>query len=352
MQAEMRRTVCFLSARNLGDAVVHADFVRALVESDYAERYIIWTFPQGAFLFEGIAQCTIVASAFPMGATVSSFIKGGFLSFVAAVRRIRRERPTETLELVSDLRERAACWLLGARLNRSPAWAPGHPFLGQIRTVVAPRKPLVTIPVTTIGLYQAYDLMLLALTGTRRVHLATTADEPLPPAVAADDPAMRIGIHPFASRACKLWPQQHWLSLIAELSVKCPDARLVLFGSLSDRPGLERLVESATHKEIEVFTASLREFKEKLRELDLMIGLDSFSVHLANSVGVSSIVLVGPNDPRLFTPPRSKAVTHVGGCVHQPCGGKPKCIGSSFEFICMKAISPEQVMSKVALRAE
>lgn len=332
------RTLCFVSSRNLGDAVIHADFVRALAAANYADRYIVWTFPQAAFLFEGIKACETICSDFPMGSTIRAFVQGGFRSFWSAVRRIRRERPTETLELVSDFRERWVCGLLGASRNVSPEWEPGHPFRKHSRMGRFNPSALVTIPATVTGVYAAYDLVLSALVGTGH-----TAFSPKPTWPSSPE---HIGIHPFASAPCKLWPQLHWLSLIDKLHGEYPRANLVLFGSPSDRGILEELARQ-TDERTEIFTASLREFKAKLQGIDLLIGLDSFSVHLAHSQRVPTIVLVGPNDPQLFTPPGAKAVTHPGRCVHQPCAGKPKCIGSSFEYICMNSISPTQVVNKI-----
>jgi heptosyltransferase-3 len=159
---------------------------------------------------------------------------------------------------------------------------------------------------------------------------------------------LRIGIHPFASLRCKLWPQQHWLMLLKSLRQRHPDSELVLFGAPSDRAALLEL-RARADVPAELFTSSLPLLKERLRDLDLLVGLDSFSVHLAHSLGVPSIALIGPNDPMLFTPPTTTAVTQPGNCPHQPCNGKPRCIGSTFEYVCMSAITPEQVEQQVNL---
>jgi len=350
MTTRATRTLCFLSARNLGDAVFHADFVRALTAAGYAERVIVWTFAQAAFLFEDIAGCEIVISDFPMGATIRDFARGGFVSFLSAVRRIRSERPTETLELVADVRERWACRLLGAPLDLAPAFAPGHPFRRHSRMGRFRPSSFVTIPADVTSLYDSYDLVLAALLGPDRASFARRPAWPLPFHCEGTDRPRRIGIHPFASQACKLWPQAHWLALLDGLRARVPGVRIVLFGAPSDRAGLEQLDRQAGARS-EIVTGSLREFRERLRDVDLLVGLDSFSVHLANSQGVPAMVLVGPNDPRLFTPPGARAVTSEGHCLHQPCGGKPKCLGTSFEYACMRTITSAQVLDKIAAPA-
>lgn len=348
MNASAVRTLCFVSARNLGDAVIHADFVKALVAAGYAERYIVWTFPEAAFLFEDIASCSIVVSTFPMGATARRFIRGRVGSFWSAVHRIRRERPTETLELISDFRERWVCRLLGARRNLSPGWHPDHPFRRHSRMGRFRPSSLVDIPAAVTSLYAAYDLVLSALIGPGRPSFTTVPDWPcLRPSAPSEGGRLRIGLHPFASVPCKLWPQQHWLSLIEQLRNRYPQVGFVLFGAPSDRAGLAPLARHAGD-DTEVCTTSLRGFRSRLHDLDLLVGLDSFSVHLAHSQGVPVVILVGPNDPRLFTPPGAKAVTRPGECAYQPCGGKPRCIGTSFQYVCMRAIAPADVLGAIA----
>jgi heptosyltransferase-3 len=281
-----------------------------------------------------------------MGATVRAFFTGGFTSFGSAVRWIRTQHPSETLELVSDVRERWACRLVNAPRNLWPYWQPGHPFRRHIRMGRVKRSGLVTIPAAVSNLYAAYELVLTALVGPGHRPFSPA---PAWPALRGSVPGrgrLRIGIHPFASAPCKLWPRQHWVVLLESLRSQFPDASVVLFGSPADRGELDALA-GAAHGPPEIFTASLREFKLRLRDLDLLIGLDSVAVHLAHSQGVPAIVLVGPNDPRLFTPPGARAATHTGGCVHQPCGGKPRCIGTGFQYVCMNSISPGQVLERI-----
>ena len=58
----MEPLLCFVSARNLGDAVFHAEFLKTLVSAGYADRVVVWTFPAARFLFEPIDRCEVVVS--------------------------------------------------------------------------------------------------------------------------------------------------------------------------------------------------------------------------------------------------------------------------------------------------
>jgi heptosyltransferase III len=81
--------------------------------------------------------------------------------------------------------------------------------------------------------------------------------------------------------------------------------------------------------------------------LDALIGLDSFSVHMASSLGVPTVLLNGPNDPRVFSPLSSRVVNCPGVCPAQPCFGRPSCAGTDHEYVCMQSIPTQQVLQQI-----
>ena len=333
------RVLCLLSARNLGDAVIHSQVLDTLAERCYADRYLIWTFPQGAHLFRATPNCKIFTSSFPMGATVKGFLRHGMPSFLNALHLLRKERPTQTLDLVGDFRERLACRLLGAPENISPDWAPGHPMRPHIRCWSLREAGQVPVSNRSPNVYAAYTEILRAITGDQSLELRR-----IPPRSAA---TLSIGMHPFASTECKLWPKKSWVALMARLHLRYPEARFILFGAPADREALSVLSAEAGIP-AEVFTSTLLQFREKVAELSVLVGLDSFSVHLASSVGVPAVVLVGPNDPVVFAPPTGLLVTQPDVCPLHPCYGKPGCVGKGFEYACMRSIAVSDVEERVA----
>lgn len=334
-------TICFLSGRNLGDAVMHAEFLRRLQRTSRAERWIIWTFPQARFLFEDLSDAEIICSDFPMGATGGIFVKGGWRSFLAAAWRIRAMKPDETVDLVGDLRERLILRFIGAPLVHSPEWETGHPFRNHIRTFPFKSRHRMTVPVRVLNLYEAHALMLTKIAPGSALDI-----EPPPHVPMTLGQALCVGLHPSASATFKLWPVEKWAELVALINTAFPGSRFTLFGAPNERTTLESFADSldAPH---ELVTASLPEFKARVAHLDLLVGLDSFSVHLAHSQGVPSVVLVGANDPRVFTPPSGSSVTHPSRCSLQPCGGRPSCVGTSHQYSCMVDIQPQDVMNAI-----
>ena len=334
-------TLCFLSARNLGDAVMHADFIRRLQRIGRAERWIVWTFAQARFLFEDLRDTEIICSDFPMGATGRTFVKGGWRSFFAAARRIRAMKPDETVDLVGDLREYLTLLLIGAPRLYSPEWETGHPFRRHIHAMPFRSGRPMSVPAKLLNLYEAQNQMLTTIAPGAKLDLDMLPRVPL-----REGRALRIGLHPSASVPFKLWPVENWRVLVTMLHRAFPGSSFTLFGAPNEMPVLKALAArlDAPH---ELFTSSLQEFKARISQIDLLVGLDSFSVHLAHSRGVPSVVLVGANNQRIFTPPSGLAVTHPGRCTVQPCGGRPSCVGTSHQYSCMVDILPQDAMNAV-----
>ena len=332
-------TICIISARNLGDAAMHALQLKQIESCNPHIQLIIWTFPQAAFLFEDLPNSEIICSDFPMGASLTSFIKGGWRGFFSAARKIRKKKPSKAVDFIGDIRELLALKLIGTSKLYYPVWLDHHPFRMHIRTLDIHCRQHVKIPNTVINIYHAQKKVLEAT--QLRLNCSTHSASPK-----GQSRPFHFGIHPSASLPFKLWPSKNWSDLITQLHSRYPDSFFTIFGSPSERETLESISQKidCPHK---IFASSLSEFREYLSNIDLLIGLDSFSVHLAHSLEVPSVVLVGANNPQVFTPPSAVAITHPGRCPDQPCGGKPKCIGTTHQYSCMLDIRPQEVISVV-----
>jgi hypothetical protein len=71
-QPTVHRLACLVIGRILGVAVIQSLFVRELIRRGLAQRCVIWTRPQVAFLFEDLRDCKVVASPFPVGTSKAS----------------------------------------------------------------------------------------------------------------------------------------------------------------------------------------------------------------------------------------------------------------------------------------
>lgn len=332
----MEKIVCLIVARNLGDAVIQSAFLRKLALSAYAENYIVWVRPQVAFLFNDIPGCKIVCSQFPVG-TAKDFGLKNFWIFLKAVWTIRRMKPSMSMDLIGDFRERIFARMLGTPRHQFIGWADGHPFSRIIRNPFGRGRPAFVVPTSCPNVYQSYGMMLAFLSQEKENSiLASTCS--------VSGSVLKIGMHPFASQRCRLWPDENWLALATQLLHDGHE--LTLFGAGAERAALERIFAPVL-SQVRLFTRSLSDFTNEVVALDLFIGLDSFGVHMGQRQGVKTIMINGGSNPAMWPPPSTLLLAHSGGCEHYPCNNVTKCDGTEAEFICIRSIKPDEVLNAV-----
>jgi heptosyltransferase III len=332
------RLACLISARNLGDAAAHSSVLAELCDRGFAESYLVWTKPALAFLFEGIDRCEVLTSPLPVGSS-NGFRPSDVRPLLRMAREVRRRAPDVTLDLVGDVRERWLARLAGSRRHLHIGWAAGHPFNRIIRNPFGRGKPAVLVSLDVPGAYAGYAAFVEAV--CPRSERRT--DEVVRPPAPAEARRLRIGLHPFASQDCKLWPQRSWRELAAALGSRGHE--LTGFCAPSEAGRLDDIFEGAGVP-VRRVAGSLRNFETETAELDLMIGLDSFSVHLAQRQGVTSIMLNAGNPPTLWAPPRGTVLGCGGGCSQHPCFNVPRCDPHA-EYICIRSVTVAAVVEEV-----
>jgi len=153
-----------------------------------------------------------------------------------------------------------------------------------------------------------------------------------------------VGVHPFASMDCKRWSDEKWRELIVKLLSN--GNRVVAFGAPSERAALLQLTQGILAED-KVFTLPIVDFFEKVKELDLLVGLDSFSIHAAHLNGTRSIMINGSNDPFLFVPDTSIRLANVSNCGYQPCMNIPKCLAMKQRYNCNLGVPVASVLAAV-----
>ena len=160
----------------------------------------------------------------------------------------------------------------------------------------------------------------------------------------------RIGIAPFSKHQSKTWPFENMIELIQILKKEI-DAQFYLLGSDIEISGLSEndkdnfILSSAN-------TNTVNEI-ELIRNLDLMISMDSANMHLADILGVTVISIWGGTHPDLGFKPSFQKESNMILCPEylscQPCSvyGKESCKLKETPFTCLLAITPEMVSRKV-----
>ncbi|WP_082491724.1 glycosyltransferase family 9 protein [Duganella sp. Leaf126] len=329
----MKRTVCLIVSRNLGDAVIQSAFLEKLALSGYAEHYVAWVRPQVAFLFENIENCRVVCSQFPVGTTKNFGWKNAY-QFMKAVRKLRRLGLTTSMDLIGDFRERFFARLIGAQKHEYIGWQDGHPFKQIIRNPFGSGVPSVVIPSSCPGVYESYGMFLAALTKGNQTSILSSVR-------GISGEKLKIGLHPFASKRCRMWPEENWRDLALQLVDNGHD--VTLFGAGSERPTLERIFSPILPR-VRIYTKSLSDFTNEVANLDIFVGLDSFGVHMAQRQGVKNVLINAGSDPTMWPPPNSILLAKSGGCEYYPCNNMTKCDGTDSEFICIRSIEPQRVL--------
>ncbi len=296
------------------------------------------------FVFQNLPNFEVTCSAFPVG-TRKGFDLPGIRGFFTSAKRIRSLRPSVSLDFVGDFRERGFAQLIGSACHHHIGWESGHPHANLIRNPFGTGRPIVVVPKTVVNVYDAHDLMIRALLGEFGYRCATPGST-LRTTGALSSQEYRVGLHPFASQLCKVWPDENWRHLAEQLlaagytvRVFCaPNERRVLgriFGTLVDR--------------VVVISGSLPEFAEAVTRLDLLIGLDSFAVHLAHWARVPSITINAGTPERLWAVPSGCTLAASGGCEHYPCYNRAPCRGTTYENACVRAIGESEVRGAVEM---
>ena len=335
------KILCLIAAKNLGDITITSTYFRQLVEAGFADRYVVWTRPAMAFLFESMPGVRVVTSSFPVG-TNRRFGWRELLGMLRAAREIRRLGPVETLDMVGDFRDRLWARLAGSRRLHYIGWGDGHPYGRIIRNPLGVGRPSVVVPAEVPNIYASCQRLVDGLlAGRSAVPRAASAMRPI------RTTAIRVGLHPFASQACKHWPDERWSSLAGRLLEA--GIEVSAFGAPDQREALGAIF-AAHGQRVRMVTTGIPEFAREIAALDLVVGLDSFSVHMAEHMGTGSVLLLGPNDPSLFSPPHATVLSDSGGCAAWPCFNVPSCEGGPREHACIRAIGVDRVADAVFAR--
>ena len=165
---------------------------------------------------------------------------------------------------------------------------------------------------------------------------------------------LTVCIHPGAGAATKRWPAGRFAAVGDALSREF-GARILVTGSPAETD-LSWKVAALMREPCVVLAGrtSIGQLAAVLTQSCLVIGSDSGPLHLAAGVGVRTIHLYGPADPKLFgpwgDPERHMVLASPKECA--PCNRLDWCADGSLSASCMEMISVECVLvaAREALR--
>lgn len=263
-------------------------------------------------------------------------------AMVGTLMELRRERPDVFLDLTGDVKERTLGRLTGARHRFFPSWPDGH----AMRRIVRTRPALFTMGAVAVGAENCYDAWFaLADQVAARIGGQIGLREKELPRKATGFAGAKVALQPFASQDCKLWDDERWSELAARVAAK--GAEVFAFCGPGESGRARELFGGVLPQE-RCIQLPLRDFLQAVAGMDLLVGVESFAIHAADAMGVTSMCLVGANPPALWKPPRGHAVFAASRCGAQPCCNRPVCLGTPYVYDCMRAISVDAVFRRVS----
>lgn len=158
---------------------------------------------------------------------------------------------------------------------------------------------------------------------------------------------MLVAIHPGSGSRQKCWPAERFAALINWLNQEL-QARIVMVSGPADQGILERLKAGGNDDFLAADQLPLSELAAVIQRCNLFIGNDSGVTHLAAALGIHTIALFGPTDPKVWGP-RGESVKILYQKAHcSPCRAEMRrdCLTQR----CLGNIPIEDVMREVWLK--
>lgn len=296
-----------------------------------------------------------------------------YVMLFRVARQLRRQRYDLAINLRPDFWWGAALLYL-ARIPRRVGYAlaPGTPFLNRALPFIMPEAAtvsslhLISAALETLGVAplaepytpEQYPTQ-VAITEEEEDWMSARLQQE---GIDATTPI--VVIHPGTGAAVKLWRDQAWVhcaNALPSLLTSATPARIILTGSESERPMLERIAADITPPPVMISDMSIGQLAALLKRATLALGVDNGPMHLAVSQGTPTIHIFGPTDPRIFGPwgaPERHIViastTRCPGCPAIPCGRLDFSPQELPEHPCTKLVTEESVKQAIVslLRAE
>jgi len=160
-----------------------------------------------------------------------------------------------------------------------------------------------------------------------------------------------VVIHAGTGAAVKLWRVEAWTSTANTLSKAC-SVHIVLTGSPSERPMLEKIVQGITPTPLLITDATVGQLAAALKRASMVLGVDSGPLHLAVAQGTPTLQIFGATDTHIFGP-WGPAQRHIAiastqrcpSCLVIPCGRLDFRPDELSAHPCVRLVSEQQVQA-------
>lgn len=322
--------ILLLETRNFGDAIIKNKYIRTIGKQYPNIQIDLLTKEQLVPIFRANSFIAhIYYAKFP----IAGFKSLNVLDLGKRILQLKKEGYDLCIETTGDFREALICKMIDASECVSLQRGQGHPYNHLIRRPwIKNANRRILIPDQIINIYDQYRYAL---------ELFGIKEEKIQPERRRYN---AISIHPFASQECKMWGWKKWETMVKKLIQK--RYKIKIFCTPNESKIVKARLETVVqNKNVELYAGPLARFLDELKKSDLLIGLDSFSIHASYACNVPNIMICGANQYEMWKTPLTEVVSNSGQCDKWPCYNVPKCRGEQ-KFICIKQISEEEVYTK------
>jgi heptosyltransferase-2 len=322
-----RESILVFAPSWIGDGVMSLGALRLLRKERPEARIVVLARPSLVDLYEGVTEVDGTLPYDPRGAD------SGVAGLRAAARRIRSENFQICLLLPNAFRAAAFARLAGIPERWGYA-TESRGFLLTRRVPPAPRP---------FGRHQShYYLELLSGLGFKA---ASTPDVSLTLPAARNESARRllalegwdgktplVGVHPGASGSrAKIWSASRFGEVAGRVAAAM-GARAVVLGGEGERDLALETESAMGERPLQLQgKTSLGDLMGVLTQLSLFLSNDSGPMHVAAALGVPTLAVFGPTDPKETGPlgPRARFVrepVECSPCLYRDCPIDHRCM--------------------------
>jgi heptosyltransferase-2 len=155
---------------------------------------------------------------------------------------------------------------------------------------------------------------------------------------------LKIVFHPGSGRTEALWDDCKWARL-ADTLIEKHNATIVIAGGVKENQIAKDIASMMKHKSIDLSgRLTINEFICLSSMVDMVIGLESFAVHISAALDTPTLVIHGGiQDSKIFKPYGRKVLLVTKNTPCAPCWRTEGCAHMS----CIRNIEVDDVMSEI-----
>ncbi|MFH1867922.1 MAG: glycosyltransferase family 9 protein [Candidatus Omnitrophota bacterium] len=308
------KKILLITLSNIGDVVLTLPVLR-VIEREFPEADItVMVGPNAKEIFTGESSVSRII-VYNKHVSLSKKIQLGL--------RLRRRG----FDMVVDLRNSLFQFLIGARYN--------SPLIKRSYSDIH-RKDKHLKALASMGTSVDNPPFSIFLTRDDKLHINSVLNEF---GILPDDNmvAMAAG----SKSHTKRWATTGFLKLCDRLNKEMA-LKVILVGDDNDR-AINKEIAAVGLKDVYDLSGrtNIRELAYLLSLCELLVTNDSAPVHIASAVGLPTVAIFGPTDPKKYGPLSDNSIVLVKGLRCSPCE-KALC---RFDLECMKKITADEVFN-------